>query len=450
MRSIRRLLGVILIITLVSLIINLPRSIPINLSLGGKNINWQLKRPGLQVRLGSWKWQRDLEFKPGLDIAGGVHLVLDADMGGVPGGEKEEALNGAVEVIRRRVDLFGVSEAVVQTAQFQDKYRLIVELPGVSAVGEAINLIGQTAQLSFREESPEASPSALSLADFKPTALTGKELKKATVQFDRTTGKPVVGLQFNEEGKKIFGDLTRVNVGKRLGIFLDNLPITIPVVQQEITDGNAVITGNFTVDEAKKLAVQLNAGALPVPIQVVEQRTVGATLGQTSVRKSLQGGLIGLAVVAGFMIAYYGGLGVIAVMALLIYALLTGAVYKLLPVTMSLPGLAGFMLSVGMAVDSNILIFERFKEERRAGMSWQVAMERAFGRAWDSIKDANVATLTTAFILLNPLDWPWLPTSGLVRGFALTLALGIGLSLFTGVVVSRTLIRFFYRERRDE
>lgn len=410
MGSVRRLLGFIIVLTLTAVVIDLP------------------KIPYLDK---SW------EFKQGLDIAGGVHLVLQADMSQVTEEARGEALTGTAEVIRRRVDLFGVSEAVVQTAKFKDQYRLIVELPGVAAVNEAIAMLGQTASLSFREGE-----------GFKPTALTGKDLRRATIQFDQNTGKPIVGLEFNEAGKKLFADLTRANVGKRLAIFLDELPVTIPVVQQEISDGNAVITGDFSVEEAKKLAVQLNAGALPVPIRVVEQRTVGATLGQESVRQSVEAGLVGVGVVAGFMMAAYGGLGVIAVVALAIYALLTGAVYKLIPVTLSLPGLAGLMLSVGMAVDSNILIFERFKEERRSGLSWPVAMERAFGRAFDAIKDANIATVMIALILLNPLDWQWLPTSGLVRGFAVTLILGIGMSLFTGIVVSRTLLRLFYQPRR--
>lgn len=381
-------------------------------------------------------WQKDLSLKQGLDIAGGVHLVLKADMSQVETQDRVEALAAAAEVLRRRVDLFGVSEAIVQTAQTPADYRLIAELPGLTNVNQAIALIGQTAQLSFRQGD-----------DFKPTDLTGKDLTKARLEFDQTSGQPIVALQFNEAGKQKFAQLTRDNIGQRLAIFLDEVPLTIPVVQQEIADGNAVITGNFTLDQARELAVQLNAGALPVPIEIIEQRHVTATLGQESVNRSLKAGLVGLILVVGFMIGVYRFLGLIAVFALVIYGLITLAVYKLIPVTLTLPGLAGFILSVGMAVDSNILIFERFKEEKRSGMSWSVAIERAFGRAWDSIKDANIATLTTAFILLNPLDWSFLPTSGMVRGFALTLMLGVILSLFTGIVVSRTLIRGFYRER---
>ena len=200
----------------------------------------------------------------------------------------------------------------------------------------------------------------------------------------------------------------------------------------------------YTVDEAKNLAIQLNAGALPVPIKVVEERTVGATLGQDSVLKSIRAGAVGLSMVILFMAAYYGWLGVIADLALVVYGILTLAIYKLIPVTVTLPGLAGFILSVGMAVDANILIFERMKEEERAGRPWKSAMELGFGRAWDSIKDANVATLLTCFVLLNPFEWSFLPTSGVARGFALTLGIGVLISLFTGIVVTRTFLRFLY------
>ncbi len=405
---------------------------------------WQ---PKLDLAMGPIKLKRDFALKQGLDIAGGVHLALEADMSQIAAADREEALKSVAEIVRRRVDLFGVSEAVVQTAQANDQYRVIAELPGLTNVNQAISLIGQTAQLSFREEIPQASPSALTARDFKPTDLTGKDLTRARVEFDQTTGQPQVALEFNSEGKQKFADLTRRNIGKPVAIFLDELPVTVPVVKQEITAGNAVITGNFTVDQAKTLAVQLNAGALPAPIKIIEQRNVGATLGKESVAKSIRAGLVGLALVTLFMIGNYGGLGVIAVVALTIYGVVMLAIYKLVPITLSLPGITGFILSVGMAVDSNILIFERFKEEKRQGNPWAVAIERAFDRAWGSIKDANLAALTTAFILLNPFDWSWLPTSGLVRGFALTLALGIGLSLFTGIWVSRTLIRTFYRER---
>ncbi len=219
----------------------------------------------------------------------------------------------------------------------------------------------------------------------------------------------------------------------------------MPTVQVQITDGNAQITGNFSVDEAKALAVQLNAGALPVPVSILSQKNIPATLGAESIKKSVVSGAIGLSMVIFFMIAYYGKLGLIASLGLVTYSIYTLAIYKLIPVVLSLPGIAGFILSVGMAVDSNILIFERYKEEIRAGRSWQVALELAFGRAWDSIKDANTATIITGFILFNPLEWSFLNTSGAVRGFALTLIIGILISLFTGLVVTRNLLRLFYK-----
>jgi preprotein translocase subunit SecD len=322
-----------------------------------------------------------------------------------------------------------------------------VELAGIKDINQAIDLIGQTAQLDFRELPKDATQAATYL-DFKPTGLTGKDLSKSEVKFDQNTGQPTVGLTFSAEGAKKFTEITGRNVGKPVAIFLDQLRVTAPTVQEQITTGDAIISGQFTLDEAKKMSIQLNAGALPVPIKLIEQRNIGATLGSESVQKSTQAGLIGLLMVIVFMAAYYGRLGILADIALLIYGLLTLALYKLFPVTLTLPGIAGFILSVGMAVDANILIFERMKEEIRAGKSRVVAMELGFGRAWDSIRDANICTLITCFVLFNPFNWPFLNVSGMVRGFALTLGLGVALSLFTGIVVTRTLIRTFYREEK--
>ncbi|PIP53601.1 protein translocase subunit SecD [Candidatus Beckwithbacteria bacterium CG23_combo_of_CG06-09_8_20_14_all_34_8] len=331
-----------------------------------------------------------------------------------------------------------------------DQYRIIVEMPGVSNVEDAISLIGKTAQLDFREiplELKESTDSAIPIFSYVSTGLNGKDLKKASVQFGsgNISGEPVVAIQFTAEGATKFAEITKQNLGKPLAIFLDDLPITAPVVRDEITSGEAIISGSFTTDSAKALAIQLNAGALPVPIQIIEQKTVGPSLGADSVKKSVTAGLIGLVIVMLFMIGLYGRLGVIADIALVIYGLITLAIYKLVPITVSLPGIAGFILSVGMAVDSNILIFERMKEEIRSGQPWKRAMELGFGRAWDSIKDANASTIMTAVILLNPLNFNWLVTSGMVRGFALTLLVGVIVSLFTGIVVSRTLIRVLYR-----
>ena len=420
-------LGFIIFITFIAAIIDLPGNFETTFSLGPLKI----KRPA--------------EVKKGLDLQGGTHLVFSADMTGIAEENKEEALLAAQKNIEKRINFYGVSEATVQTAKTPDDYRLIVELPGVKDINQAIDLVGQTALLEFRTENPNKEEASKSGEFFLKTDLTGKDLKRSFVDFDRNTGSPVVGLEFNEEGTKKFAEITKNNVGKIVAIFLDGIPISLPRVEEPITEGHAIIRGSFNLSEAKNLSIQLNAGALPVPIKLIEQRNVGATLGEESVQKSIRAGVIGLGLIMLFMWAYYGKLGLLADCALIIYGLLTLALYKIIPVTLTLPGIAGFLLSVGMAVDSNILIFERIKEEKRTGKPLPVALELGFGRAWDSIRDANICTLITAFILYNPFNWNFLNVSGMIRGFALTLALGIAISLFTGIVVTRTLIRVFYR-----
>lgn len=442
MISRRYLLWLIVVLTFIAVLVDLPAKLPLKFDKWGLKVDQEISRPKVNFQVGNFRVFRDLEIKQGIDLAGGSHLVFQAEMGEIGAEDRDSALEAAKENIERRINLFGLAESLVQTSKLGENYRLIVELPGVTDVNQAVDLIGQTAQLDFRELSQEATEAA-TLADYQKTDLTGKNLNKAQAQFDPNTGEPIVGLEFNDEGAKEFGEITGRNVGKPVAIFLDELPITIPLVNEEITSGKAVITGEFTVDEAKLLATQLNAGALPVPIKVVEQRNIGATLGAESVRKSIQAGLIGLVMVILFMAAYYGRLGILADVGLIIYGLITLMLYKLIPVTLTLPGIAGFILSVGMAVDANILIFERMKEEVRAGRSRPIAMELGFGRAWDSIRDANVATLITCFILFNPFDWSFLNTSGMVRGFALTLGLGVLLSLFTGIIVTRTILRTF-------
>ena len=442
MISRRYLLWLIVVLTFIAVLVDLPAKLPLKFDKWGLKVDQEISRPKVNFQVGNFRVFRDLEIKQGIDLAGGSHLVFQAEMGEIGAEDRDSALEAAKENIERRINLFGLAESLVQTSKLGENYRLIVELPGVTDVNQAVDLIGQTAQLDFRELSQEATEAA-TLADYQKTDLTGKNLNKAQAQFDPNTGEPIVGLEFNDEGAKEFGEITGRNVGKPVAIFLDELPITIPLVNEEITSGKAVITGEFTVDEAKLLATQLNAGALPVPIKVVEQRNIGATLGAESVRKSIQAGLIGLVMVILFMAAYYGWLGILADVGLIIYGLITLMLYKLIPVTLTLPGIAGFILSVGMAVDANILIFERMKEEVRAGRSRPIAMELGFGRAWDSIRDANVATLITCFILFNPFDWSFLNTSGMVRGFALTLGLGVLLSLFTGIIVTRTILRTF-------
>lgn len=412
----------------------------ISLSPGFNFLGKRYKLPGLDVKIGNFELKRNFNLVLGLDLAGGSHLVFEADTSKLPADKKQDALNSVRDVIERRVNLFGVSEPNVQTSSFEGKDRVIVELPGVKDTKQAIDLIGQTAQLIFAEV-VEASPSA----QLKPTNLTGADLAQAKVGFDNKTGKPLVQLQFTSEGGNKFAALTAANVGKPLAIVLDNQVISAPIVQEKITGGTAQISGNFTTDEAKKLAIELNAGALPVPVKLVQEQTIGATLGAESISRSVRAGLVGLGMVLLFMVLAYGKLGLFADLALIIYGVLTLALYKLIPVVLTLPGIAGFLLSVGMAVDSNILIFERFKEEKpRRPLA--DALEVSFGRAWDSIRDANIATLVTAFVLANPFDWSFLNTSGPVRGFAITLALGIGLSLFTGIVVVRNLLRVFIRK----
>lgn len=383
----------------------------------------------------------------GLDLAGGSHLVFETDLSKIPDDKKENAIISVKEVIEKRVNLFGVSEPSVRTSTYNGIDRIVVELPGISNTKEAIELIGKTAQLQFHtlKEVPKAG-SATPSSELVATDLTGADLQTANVEFDGQTGKPVIALQFTQEGGNKFSKITGENVGKVLPIVLDDQILSAPVVQAKIDGGTAQISGEFTIDEAKQLVVQLNAGALPVPVKLIEEKTVGATLGADSVKQSILAGAIGIAMVSLFMVLSYGFLGLVSVIGLLIFAIITLALYKIIPITLTLPGIAGFMLSIGMAVDSNILIFERFKEERRKRNIIE-ALEVSFGRAWESIRDANVATLVTAFILANPLEWEALHVSGPVRGFAFTLALGIFVSLFTGVFVTRNLLRFLVSER---
>jgi len=255
---------------------------------------------------------------------------------------------------------------------------------------------------------------------------------------------PQISLSFDSEGTKKFAQITKGSVGKKIAIFLDDLFLMAATVQEPILDGNAVINGQFDLKTAKQITSQLNAGALPVPLKLVEQSAVSSTLGKDSISKGVIAGSVGVAIEGLFMLLVYGALGGLATIGLLIYGVLSLTLYKLIPVTLTMPGVAGFLLSMGMAVDANILIFERIREEIRQGRPWRLAIDLGFGRAWNSIRDANVATLITCFVLINPFEWSFLNTSGMVRGFAITLGLGILLELFTSIVVVRTLIKIFY------
>lgn len=430
----------IIIVGLIAAYISLPKEINLN--------GFHFVRQDLNIKIKNFEIKRNFDLALGLDLAGGSHLVLEADTSKISADKRKTAIQGVRDVIERRVNLFGVSEPNVQTSEFEGKDRIIVELPGVKNTKEAIDLIGKTAQLMFAEvvELP-AEKGATPSATLSITDLTGADLQDAKVVFDSQTGKPAVSLQFTDDGGKKFEKITERNVNKPLAMILDGQLISDPppVVREKITGGTAQISGNFTLDEAKNLAIQLNAGALPVPVRLIEERTVGAALGSESISKSVNAGLVGLSMVLLFMILSYGKLGLIADIALIIFGVLTMSLYKLIPVVLTLPGIAGFLLSVGMAVDSNILIFERFKEEK-GRRNYADALEVSFGRAWDSIRDANIATLVTAFVLANPLDLPFLHTSGPVRGFAITLSMGIAISLFTGIVVSRNLLRVFIKD----
>lgn len=383
-------------------------------------------------------------FKLGLDLQGGTHLVYEADMKNIDYEDREEALNGVRDVIERRVNLFGVAEPVVQANISGNNYRLVVELAGVKDVASAISMIGQTPYLEFREERGEddieeikadQESGEIILEDpyFKPTGLDGRMLKGAEVSFDQTTGQPEILFRLNNEGAKLFREITGRNVGKRVAIYLDGVPISAPVVNEEIPSGEARITGNFTIQEAKELVRSLNAGALPVPIRLISQQTVGATLGKISLDKSLRAGILGFVLIALFMIIYYRLPGFFAVISLLLYSIFALALFKLIPVTLTLAGIAGFILTLGMAVDANVLIFERMKEELKAEQSLSSSIEEGFRRAWSSIRDGNMSTLITAGILYGV-------GVSFVKGFALTLSIGVILSMFMAVIFTRHLL----------
>jgi len=498
-------------------------------------------------------------FRLGLDLKGGAHLVYEVDTTAVAAGDVKSAVEGGRDVIERRVNALGVAEAVVQTNQVGDKWRVIVELPDVQNVGEAIKMIGETPILEFKEPYPEGGPkltpeeqkqmddfnvaakkrvseigrtvtvktfadvakqksedpltrenggtlgfvnasstefSALYIfakkyrtgeisrtpieasggfdivkvgekkpngeieisrvlikkkqitdivkdLQWKSTGLSGKQLVRANVQFEPTLGTAQVGLEFDNEGRDLFAAITKRNLQKPVAIFLDGQPISIPVVQSEITDGKAVISGNFTLENAKQLSQRLNAGALPLPVSLVSQQTVGPTLGLESLKRSLFAGLIGFILVAAFMILYYRLPGFLAVTALILYTSVALAIFKFVPVTLTLAGIAGFILSIGMAVDANVLVFERTKEELRRGKSLRTSIEEAFPRAWASIRDSNVSSLITCIILA------WYGTS-IVKGFAITLAIGILISMFSAITVTRVLLRFVMPKLKED
>ena len=449
-----RIFWTILALTFVCLVINFPKQIPINFTFGKLKINKTFYRPDFNFKIGQKEFKNDLDLKFGLDLAGGASLIFDINTSDIKKENVTSALESLKGNIERRINLFGVSETNVQVIKQEDQYRLKVELPGVEDVSTAIKLIGTTAQLKFKGEveiPPEATSSA-TIDDLfsKDTGLDGSHLIKAMVQLNPNNSEPEVSLEFNSEGTKIFADATKEFLDKRLAIFLDDQIIMAPNIKVIISDGKAVISGGFDTESAKELAIQLNAGALPLSIDLIQQSQIGATLGKDSINKGIFAGIVGIIIVSLFMIGNYGKLGLIADIGLIIYGLITLTLYRLIPVTLTFPGIVGFILSIGMAVDSNVLIFERMKEELNKGKSWDSALELGFGRAWTSIKDANTCALITGLILFNPLNWSFLNTSGMVRGFAVTLILGIFVGIFTGVFVTRNLLRVLAKDKNKK
>ena len=386
-------------------------------------------------------------FKLGLDLAGGTELIYQADVSKVQG-EIKESMATLRDVIERRVNVFGVSEPLVQVEEAgilsgNPEHRLIVELPGVTNVEEAIAQIGETPLLEFKIAKESAHETIqddeeVALEDlFEDTGLTGRLVKGASLQFSQgqssVIGEPYVSLDFNSEGKDLFAEITGQNIGRVLAVFLDGVPISTPVIQDEIVGGTAQITGGFEIEEAKELVRNLNYGALPVPIELISTQTVGASLGAEALNLGVRAGLLGMLLVAIFLIFWYRLPGIVAVLGLATYTLISMTLFKLIPVTLTAAGLAGFILSIGIAIDANILIFERMKEEMQKGLSIFDAAKIGFARAWTSIRDSNTSGLITALILF------WLGTSS-VKGFALTLGIGILVSMFSAISVSRVFL----------
>lgn len=525
--------------------------------------------PKLPDNIAAAKWFNNFKVHLGLDLQGGTHLVYQADVSGLEAGTEKDGVEALRDVIEKRINIYGVSEPLVQTNNSGNSYRIIVELAGVKDVNEAISIIDRTPLLDFRtqgvapiedqavqnvtvnadgemvldmdtdpikQKAQEVLDRVLAGEDFntlasefsedpsaaenngdlgwvtrgvfvpefddvifdqlkageisqelvesqfgyhiikklgertndagetevnaahilfaKPnadvantnwveTGLSGKDVEKAQLSFNSNTNEPIVLLSFNDTGKDLFAQLTTDNVGKQIGIFLDNELISAPVVNEPIKDGSAQISGQFALDEAKQLVKDLNLGALPVPIELISQQTVGASLGEESVNKSLFAGIIGLAAAALFMLLFYRLPGLMAVFALIIYAVLSLAIFEIIPVTMTLAGVAGFILSIGMAVDANILIFERTKEELNEGKSLNTAVENGFVRAWSSIRDSNISSIITCVILA------WFGTS-IIKGFAITLAIGIMVSMFSAITVTRTFLRMLVNKNMEE
>ncbi|MCB9810569.1 MAG: protein translocase subunit SecD [Candidatus Nomurabacteria bacterium] len=417
----------------------------------------------------------DNPFKLGLDLAGGSHLIYEADVTGIDPLEVPDLMNTLRDVIEKRINIFGVSEPAiyVETSSFvteEQHQRLVVELPGVTDVSEAVAEIGRTPLLEFKLLDPEAlaaqnavasigkeiededgakavvsnvrtSSTAETLGVGEPyidTGLTGRYLESARLEFagsqsGQVANEPIVSLRFTSEGGKLFADITRSHVGEQLAIFLDGEMISSPRINEAITGGTAIISGNFDPAEARALAQNLNFGALPVPIELISTQTIGATLGQEVLDKGVKAGAVGFGLILLFMILWYRLSGLVAGIALMGYVIIMLALFQYIPVTLTAAGLAGFIISLGMAVDANVLVFERMKEELRAGKNSREAAVEGFNRAWGAIRDGNVTSILSAIILF------WFGSS-LVKGFALVFGIGVVVSMLSALVVTRTLL----------
>lgn len=409
---------------------------------------------------GQYEIDRTFEVRQGLDLQGGLQVLMEADV--PPGTPVTDADMESVRInVERRIDSLGVVEPVVQR---QGERRIIVELPGIDNPDQALALIQETALLEFVEAGFTPLPDGLEImTDLREgeepaagegesalpvlhTVMTGADLRSAEVTLDPQTGAPIVAFELTREGSQIFGDYTSDHVGEFLAIVLDGVVISSPQIATGITGGAGIITGDFTFEEANNLVIQLRAGSLEVPLRVESTSNIGPSLGALSVEQSIQAGIIGISVVLLFMLVYYRLPGVAADLALIIFALLNFALFKLIPVTLTLPAITGFLISVGTAVDGNILIFERMKEELRAGKPLDVAVRAGFARAWTSIRDSNLSTIVICGILFF---FGSTFGAGAVRGFAVTLAIGLVINLFTAVTVTRTFLHFLLPARSE-
>ncbi len=388
-------------------------------------------------------------FRLGLDLSGGTQLIYRADTSKISAADTGAAMESLREILERRVNSFGVSEAVVRTqsASFANgnEERLTIELPGITDVAQAVSLIGQTPTLEFKVERNKDEPIPVKVGadgqldlgtidNYTSSGLDGRYFKRADVTFNPTTGIPTVSISWNDEGAKLFEKITGENIGKTIAIYLDGAMISAPTVNEAISGGQAVISGNFDTKEARDLARRLNSGALPVPIELISTSNIGATLGAAATAAGVKAGLIGLIAIALCMLLWYRLPGIIAVLNLVIYTVIMLVVFKLWPVTLTAAGIAGFIISIGIAVDANILVFERMKEEVRHGGTIRDGLNAGFSKAWNSVRDSNTSSLITAFIL-------YATGTALIKSFAFTFFLGTLVSLFVAYVVSKTFFR---------